>query len=211
MPLLTSRRRRSQPLTESPESTTLSEGDLYHAIPHHRSLYLTALGLRILSIAISAAIIGILVNEDRYMFLGYIGSEVFYLGIPTAALALLWSFLDVIILLFRDRGLTLRAAARSQKRKGRRAPASAFCWATPAVHVSAHVVIWVVTLVMNILLWIILYGQVSNNIVYATDAFVATEAIIDVDSVWSVPSLQIPLMYGPLPLATLPPSSLQYC
>jgi hypothetical protein len=176
-------------------------GDLAMAIPHHRSMYLTGFIMRVVSVTISATIIGVIASSDGFFYWEDRLTAYWAYGAPTASMALLWCLIDITVLLIKDRGLAWRQSDRRQKRR-RRSPGSAFCWGRPGAHVCVHLAIWLVSLVLGAMLWMnwfmALEGDryVTWDTVYLENGtqiqgdFIETN---DAQRLWIVPALQIPL------------------
>lgn len=123
------------------------------AIPHHRSLYILTFAMRVISTLLSATILGLVATFDKSFYYAQTPAFVWGLCAPTAALAAAWSLIDIMVLLVKDRGLAWRQSDRRKQERRRREPGSAFCWGSPAVHVCAHLAVWVPTTVLCGLLW----------------------------------------------------------
>ncbi|GJC87275.1 hypothetical protein ColLi_10113 [Colletotrichum liriopes] len=132
-----------------PLDTGQRHGDFLTAIPYNRSMYRTTLLLRITSILVASIIIGLVGSVGSVGSMQYdssLGFNNLVFGVPTAALAWLWSMGDIIAMLVRDRGL------RWTKNDPTKLPRSTrFSWGSPGGHVTAHLVIWVPTLAFSVI------------------------------------------------------------
>lgn len=177
-------------------------GDLAMAIPHHRSLYLTTFIMRVVSASVSISIISIIASYESSFTQAYYAIYYWAFGSPTAGLALLWSLIDITVLLIKDRGLILRQSDRRKKRR-RRAPGSAFCWGKPGVHMCAHLLIWAVSLALGVILWMNWFFALESDRYppyvaewdAETNTFITvtpvTEPTTNASLLWKVPLLQI--------------------
>ncbi|KAH6693574.1 hypothetical protein F5X68DRAFT_258489 [Plectosphaerella plurivora] len=127
-----------------------SRGDLATAIPHHRPLFRFTLALRLLSfltgIAMFITVGGLLpiVSYDSDSVFGVLA-----LGFPLGVVAFAWSSFDLAMILLR----TEYTRGWPGHRKPQRGLGSNFRWGAPAIHVTAHLVIWTAGIILSALFW----------------------------------------------------------
>ncbi|KAH7374841.1 hypothetical protein B0T11DRAFT_322944 [Plectosphaerella cucumerina] len=141
-----------------------SRGDLATAIPHHRPLFRFTLVLRFLSVLTGVAMF--ITVGTLLPIVGYDSDSVFgvlALGFPIGVVCFAWSSLDLFMILLR----TEFARGWPGSRKPQRGLGSNFRWGAPAIHVTAHLVIWTAGIILSALFW---SGYMSQVFVKAQES-----------------------------------------
>lgn len=132
------------------DAASSSIGDLATAIPHHRPLFRFTLALRAASlfasigVFITAATVLPVVDYDPDSIFGLLA-----LGLPLGVACFLWTAMDLVLILLRSKV----ARGWPGYRKPQRGLGSNFRWGAPAVHVAAHLVLWIAGIILSALFW----------------------------------------------------------
>ncbi|WDK23063.1 hypothetical protein CGRA01v4_14354 [Colletotrichum graminicola] len=129
-----------------PPSIGHHHGDFLTAVPSNRSMYRSTLLLRCTSLLVASIMLGLVAFAQPSSGASgdFLAASILSYGTPTAVFAWVWSVVDVLALLGRDRGFRWTADGRGSAARPRRS--TRFSWGRPDSHVAAHLLIWAPTL-----------------------------------------------------------------